>query len=197
MELIFTPDGDQIRTYDRSGLEFAWDTVTGQSHKKIGAAGFAGGGDNYYWDVEFTPDGRLGATACAAAEVFWASSKLENEGRVYELKDVGEALTGVALNPEGTLLATSSSDGLAKLWNLETGEEIVTISDRIHSLGGVDFSPDGHYLVTAESDGTVSVYDMSIEELMEVARSRLSRDKLTQEECQRYLHLNIPTCVDR
>lgn len=196
MELVFTPDGEHIRTYDRSGIELAWNTVNGESKSSIGAVGFDGVGGNYYWDVEFTPDGLLGTAACYAATVFRADSKLEREELVYSLEGAGTEMTGVAMNPEGTILATTSTDGLAKLWNLETGEEIVKFADRDYPLNGVDFSPDGRYLVIAGSDGTISIYSMSIKDLMENARSRLSDKELTQEECQRYQHLRLPSCVE-
>jgi hypothetical protein len=48
-------------------------------------------------------------------------------------------------------------------------------------------------VATAGSDGAISVYIVSVEELMEVARSRLSRD-FTEGECRRYLHLS--TCLE-
>jgi len=71
----------------------------------------------------------------------------------------------------------------------EASEERLTFADRGSPLNGVDISQDGRYLAAAASDGTISVYIMSIEELMEVARSRLSRD-FTQEECRTYLFLD-------
>jgi len=60
-------------------------------------------------------------------------------------------------------------------------------------IGGVDFSPDGRYLAAAGSDGTIMVYILSIEELMTMARSRLSRG-FTLEECRTYLPLD--SCPD-
>jgi hypothetical protein len=71
----------------------------------------------------------------------------------------------------------------------EAGGERLTLLDQGLSLSGEDASLDGRYLAAAGSDGTISVYIMSIEELMEVARSRLSRE-FTQEECRTYLSLD-------
>jgi WD40 repeat protein len=67
------------------------------------------------------------------------------------------------------------------------------LTDQKVPLTGVEFSPDGRYVATAGSDGAINVYIVSVEELVEVARSRLSRD-FTNEECRRYLHL--PMCLE-
>ena len=100
-----------------------------------------------------------------------------------------EEIMGVALNPDGTRLATAGQNGELKLWDMETGDQISTLFADEPALFGVDYSPDGRYLATAGSDGFVNLHILSAEELMKVARSRLSRG-LTDEECQTYLHLD-------
>lgn len=60
-------------------------------------------------------------------------------------------------------------------------------------MEGVDFSPDGRHVVAAGDDGMVRVFVASVEELMGLARSRLSRG-FTGDECRQYLHL--PACVE-
>jgi DNA-binding transcriptional MerR regulator len=48
-------------------------------------------------------------------------------------------------------------------------------------------SADGRLLATAGDDGTIRVYTLRVEDLLELARHRLTRG-LTAEECQKYLH---------
>ena len=51
------------------------------------------------------------------------------------------------------------------------------------------FSRDGRFLAVGGSDGSVRVYVIPIDDLIDLARSRLTRN-LTEEECRRYLHLD-------
>jgi WD40 repeat protein len=57
----------------------------------------------------------------------------------------------------------------AKIWDAESGKELLTL--RGHSAGvvGVAFSPDGKRLATATEDGTVIVYVFDPRELLNLA----------------------------
>jgi WD40 repeat protein len=53
-------------------------------------------------------------------------------------------VTGVACSPDGRRVATADRLGQIKLWDLDSGQEVLTLSSpgREHVLG-VAFSPDG------------------------------------------------------
>lgn len=65
-------------------------------------------------------------------------------------------VVGVAFTPDGRTLATGGEEGMAKLWNLATQREIVTLKGHLKSLHALDISPDGRRLATG-SGGAESV----------------------------------------
>jgi WD40 repeat protein len=91
----------------------------------------------------------------------------------------------VAWSRDGKRLATGSWDETAKTWDAASGKELLTLHGHDSSVTSVAWSPDGKRLATASVDGTVQVYAMDIHDLLELARSRVTRD-LTPDECKRY-----------
>ena len=96
------------------------------------------------------------------------------------------------MSTNGEMLATAGVDGTAKLWNLESGEGLLTLSSSF-GLTGVAFGPDGRFLATSCSDGTVRIYVIPVDDLVELAQQRVTRS-LTEAECRQYLHVeNCPS----
>jgi WD40 repeat protein len=148
--------------------------------------------------VNFSPDGLRLATAHEDGSVrIWDISKAEtgkanNDRLVHTLIGHSNTVFDAAFSPDGKHLATCSFDGTIRIWDVETGSELLILAE--DSPGpDLDFSPDGKFLVLAGGDGTVRVFVLPIENLIELANSRLTRP-LTTAECQKYLHLD--TCPD-
>jgi WD40 repeat protein len=102
-------------------------------------------------------------------------------------------LYGVAFSPDGRRVATTSADRTAKVWDVSIGstrsEQPLTLYN-LHSFSvtGVSFSPDGKRLATSNTEGEARIYALPIEDIVAIAKSRVTR-ALTTDECRKYLHV--------
>ena len=107
-------------------------------------------------------------------------------------------------SPDMKLVFTATPKGedstTLTLWDVASGRVVLSLptghaplasTSRPGSAGilGVGLSADGTRLASGGfDDGTVRVYALRLEELVTLARQRLTRS-LTDDECRRYLHL--------
>lgn len=100
--------------------------------------------------VAFSPDGSLLAIARSGA----VELVDVEEGRTLRtLAGHDDELTAVAFSPDGTQLATASHDHTARIWDLTTGQELISL---IH-LGeaAAAFHSDGSYSITGDPGDSV------------------------------------------
>jgi WD40 repeat protein len=102
--------------------------------------------------------------------------------------DVSGILWAV-FSADGSRLVTAGVDGTVGLWDPASGQEVLNLALHPDGVWAVGFSPDGSRLVSGGMDGTIRVYALRLEELVALARQRLTRS-LTDDECRRYLHLD-------
>jgi WD40 repeat protein len=95
-----------------------------------------------------------------------------------------------AINPDGTRMALTSWDKSLRIWDLETGRELITL-EATSAPVIVIWTADGKRLLSAQDDGIIQVYAMDIDLLMSLARTRVTRS-FTPEECRKYLHKDVP-----
>jgi WD40 repeat protein len=180
--VVFSPDGTRIATASWDGTAIVWDAVTGK--KLLTLTGHT----SVVRQVVFSPDGTRLATASfdLTAKEWDAVSGKE----LVTLSGHVNNVFSVAFSPDGKTIATASRDGTAKLWDALTGKELLTLHPP-DALTSVAFSPDGSQLAVASRDGTARIYLLPIEDLIALAKQRVTRS-LTTEECQQYLH--VSTC---
>jgi WD40 repeat protein len=69
------------------------------------------------------------------------------------------AISSATFNPDGTLLAMMTEDGMVHLWDTTTGQQISSfITGHTNYVMKIEFSPDGNLLATSSQDGTVRLW---------------------------------------
>ena len=173
--VAFSPDGRTLAAGNMLDSVRLWDVATGENTRTVrdlGSRIFA-----------FSPDGRTLATAGRDDIVrLWDVGPVRPWNVARRVFAMGE-LTGhtskvnsVAFSPlslDGLMLATGSSDGTVRLWNIGIravpGQNFAIVKS-IKTLTGhtskvvnsVAFSPDGNTLATGSSDGTVLLWGLSL-----------------------------------
>ena len=176
-DVAFAPERDLLAGLSGLATLYVWDT-SGEELVRVQSGGGLGS------SVTFSPNGSKIATAGGDGATVLSASGRE----LVSMGGVGH-VQSVAFSPDGSLLATGSGDGVAYLWDAESGEEVLALRGHTAPIWGIAFSPDGSELATASDDGTLRVFALEVDELVGIARSRVSRG-LTEVECRQYLHVD-------
>ncbi len=103
--------------------------------------------------VAATPSGGEGGKA---VHVWDASSGAEVQ---VIPQTAGEDVTTLSFSPDGRRLASAGFDAKVKIWDTETGQELLTLSGHKSWIWKMHFSPDGNRILSCGRDRTVRIWD--------------------------------------
>ena len=141
------------------------------------------GHDNVVRSVAYSPDGQRIVTAGEdrTAKIWDAQTGTE----LLTLTGHDNVVWSAGYSPDGQRIVTASWDRTAKVWDAQTGTELFTLTGHDSKVYSAVYSPDGQRIVTAGEDGIVQIYTTDMDELLQIAESRVTR-QLTAEEKVKY-----------
>jgi WD40 repeat protein/energy-coupling factor transporter ATP-binding protein EcfA2 len=150
--MSFRPDSKVIATSSEDGTIKLWDTATGNELETLEKLPVQ---DNIY-SVDFSRDGKT------LASIGYKDGSV----KLWNLETRSSRLIGrhqetglfVKFSPNGQVLASSSNDGVIKLWN--DGQPLPDIKAHEKPIYELAFSPDSETIVSASSDESIKLWKL-------------------------------------
>jgi RNA polymerase sigma factor (sigma-70 family) len=170
--IAFSPDGKILAWHANDGLIRLVNPTTGKIRRTIEAGAVS--------RFTFSPDGKMLLTegnthrldgdrlsrlhqivqlwdVASGREVRRFAGKAQTPGQMIRPFDPGSA--GLALSPDGTILALGGEQHRVRLLDTKTGKELHPLVGHDTGLSSVQFSPDGQTLITRGDDGTLRAWE--------------------------------------
>ncbi len=170
VSIAFSPDGKYLLTGAEGGTILLWDVATATeirsfqpfySFENVNSVAFSQDGQFVFAaisgriDIWFASDGRPFASIPDIAPKEPYSSSLVNE------------INALAVSPQGRFVMGGYWDGVARLWDLETNEEVREFDAHTGGITSVVYSNDGSRILTGSYDGTARLWNVETgEEIM-------------------------------
>jgi WD40 repeat protein len=129
--------------------------------------------------VAFSPDGKLLASGGGRNDRSIRILQL-TENTVKTLTVSSDWFTGginaLSFSCDGKILASAGNDKTVKLWNVETGEEMKTLTGHSEAVYAVVFSPNGNILASSSQDKTVKLWKVDVDSVVEISSVKCADD---------------------
>ena len=156
--LAFSSTGRRLGALVDGRGVLLWDSKSGELEKEIpGAAAFSSG-------LAFSPDGRF--MVSPSSELGAAVREAESAEVLFTLAD-SSLLADITFSQDSRFAVTAANNGTATLWNMETGEQELTLTGRASGFNFIALHPQGKQLATGGEAGLTHIWDVRPSQNME------------------------------
>ena len=179
--VAFSRDGKTLAAGLAQGGALLWDVLQPNAAPRPACAGMD------VRSLAFSPDGRRLACGAGRGEIVLAPVDPAG-GASSRLLGHVSAVNALSFNPKGDFVASASSDGTIRLWDVHRVGAAPPIVLRGHDgwVWAAAFSPDGERLVSGSADRTVRLWPARVDALARELCGAVHRG-LTKEEWSRSL----------
>jgi WD40 repeat protein/transcriptional regulator with XRE-family HTH domain len=158
-DVAYSPDGTRLASLGTDGLVKVWDPDSGELLFTLD-----GGAGEFGSSVAFSPDGSTLAVALETQVFVWDIQHREIESTLSG-QSVGATIGynlgvgQISFSPDGQWLAVANMDGVPKVWELATQNEVLSLAGEMLPAKAIAYSPDGRLLATGGDEGMVRVWN--------------------------------------
>jgi RNA polymerase sigma factor (sigma-70 family) len=176
--MVFSPDGATLAAPISPSMLGLWDAASGRVLHSLRAPG-----QRAIRGAVFTPDGRslvvdLGDDVLSLWEVATGKERIRygKKLRPHGPPPSGEPIVGgglglgllltrpapgIAVSPDGRLLAQAGLDGVVRVWETASGREVGQFKGHRGRVATLAFAPDGKTLASGSADTTALIWDVA------------------------------------
>jgi WD40 repeat protein/predicted Ser/Thr protein kinase len=155
-------DGKRVATTGEEFVLKIWDIASGrETFVQAGKGGIDLWGPEFGAGVVITPDGEKLAISNGFEHgiTLWDLKTHTILNRSLDKREV--PITFLQLSADGKILATGGFDGLVRLWDVATGDELPHPIQEAESVVSAAFSPDGRVVAIASLDQTIKLWELA------------------------------------